>query len=189
MDRTIDMLRDLEDLPPPVALPAGCRLVTAAQVPDFAPAWAELLNLSFEDGDWTPEKLDREFMSRPQFDPQGLFFALVGDAPASVALGWLDEPGETVRGRIHYVGTSPGERGKGLGRAVVAGVTRYMQARGLRQVCLGTQQYRVPAVRLYLSLGFRPWPHSEEDEAVWAVALQRQRWEEEKRREARGGAR
>jgi mycothiol synthase len=189
MNRTIDMLRDLEDLPPPVALPAGCRLVTAAQVPGFAPLWAELLNLSFEDGDWTPEKLDREFMSRPQFAPAGLFFGLVDGAPASVALAWRNDPAETVRGLIHYVGTAPAERGKGLGRAVVVGVMHYLRARGLREVYLGTQQYRVPAVRLYLSLGFRPWPHNEEDEAVWAVGMQRQRWEEERRGGVPGGAR
>ena len=76
-------------------------------------------------------------------------------------------------GRVHFVGALPAERGKGLGRAVVVAIMHYFADRGFQKVMLGTQGYRKPAVQLYLSLGFQPWPHDEEEARIWAEWLEK----------------
>jgi mycothiol synthase len=47
-------------------------------------------------------------------------------------------------------------RGLGLGRAVCTGVVRYLVDRGYANVVLYTDDWRLPAIGLYLSMGFEP---------------------------------
>jgi mycothiol synthase len=76
---------------------------------------------------------------------------------------------------VHYVAALPEERGKGLGRAVVVAALHYFRDRGFERVMLGTQGYRTAAVQLYLSLGFHPWPHTDEEREIWETWLGRGR--------------
>jgi len=177
MRRTIDMLRpNLDDLPP-LSIAEGCRLVTAAELDDPLPMWADLLNISFEQTDWSPARLKEQFVGQPQYDPEGVFFVMDGDRGLSTAFAWRDTPQETHLGRVHFVGALPQERGRGLGRAVVVAIMHYFADRGFEQVFLGTQGYRKPAVQLYLSLGFKPWPHDDEEERIWAEWLEKHKSE------------
>lgn len=165
------MLRPNLDNIPPVTLPEGYRLVTAAELENPAPTWVRAINESFGDANWTPDQPGREFMSKPQYDPTGVFFIFCGDEPVSTAFAWLDTPEERELGRVHWVGTLESHRGKGLGQSVVCAVLHHHRAKGMQRAYLTTQAKRVPAIRLYLRLGFEPWPRSEEEEEEWAGAL------------------
>jgi mycothiol synthase len=163
----IAMLRpDLEDIPE-VTLPAGYRLVTAAELDDPAPMWAQAINTSFGDTDWTPDQPRAEFMSQPQYDPTGVFFICHGDEPVATAFAWLDTLEERELGRVHWVGTVEAHRGQGLGKSVVSAVLRHHRAKGLTRAYLTTQAARLPAIRLYLRLRFEPWSRSDVEEQEW----------------------
>ena len=171
LDRTIRMRRpDLKDLPP-IELPEGYSLRTAW--PGFEETWVRIARAAFgeEDG-WTVEKFREQLSSKQQFDLDGQFFVFSGDEPVAMAFAWLDEPDEKVWGRVHWVAVVPEHRGNGLGRAVVLAVMHYLAQRGFPKVFLDTQGYRQPAIRLYLSLGFRPAPRDEEEEKVWEQVMQ-----------------
>ncbi len=154
-----DLKMDLsleQPVPEPVALPEGYRLVTLQPDSQLAD-WAAVLSAAFpEDNPWTVERLVSEFVDKPQFDAKGTFLAYCGDEPVACALAWRDTPDSTEIGRLHWVGTVPGHRGKHLGRAVVVAVIRYFAEHHFKVVTLDTQHYRPPAVNLYLSLGFVP---------------------------------
>ena len=66
-------------------------------------------------------------------------------------------PGEPWReGVLDYVATHPDHQGRGLGRATCTAVSRYLVDRGCETVQLLTDDWRLPAIRLYLSLGYQP---------------------------------
>ncbi len=59
-------------------------------------------------------------------------------------------------GVLDYVACHPDHRGRGLGRAVCCGVLKFFAGRGYESVTLLTDDVRLPAIALYLSLGFAP---------------------------------
>ena len=59
-------------------------------------------------------------------------------------------------GVLDYVACHPEHRGRGLGRAVCCGVLEFFARRGYESVTLLTDDVRLPAIALYLSLGFAP---------------------------------
>ena len=59
-------------------------------------------------------------------------------------------------GVLDYVACHPDHRGRGLGRAVCLGVLGFFAGRGYESVTLSTDDVRLPAIALYLSLGFAP---------------------------------
>lgn len=67
------------------------------------------------------------------------------------------EPGNPRwEGLLDYVATHPSHQGLGLGRATCTAVSRYLVDQGCETVSLWTDDWRLPAIHLYLSLGYRP---------------------------------
>lgn len=155
---------------PTVRLPEGHRLETASE--GFEPTWARIINAAFLNGGWTAEKCREQFSSQARFDPEGMFFVVSPEGEAvATAFAWRDTPEERECGRVHWVATLPEQQGKGLGRVVTVAVLHYMKKHGLSRAFLETQSYRLPAIRLYLSLGFHPTPKDAEHEGLWDEAL------------------
>ena len=59
-------------------------------------------------------------------------------------------------GVLDYVVTHPNHRNRGLGRAVCAGVVKFFSEQGYDLVVLQTDDWRLSAIKVYLSLGFEP---------------------------------
>ncbi len=70
-------------------------------------------------------------------------------------------------GVVDYVVCRPEHRGLGLGRAVCTEVVRYLVAKGYEKALLGTDDWRLPAIGLYLSMGFEPRMDREDMPARW----------------------
>jgi GNAT superfamily N-acetyltransferase len=73
-------------------------------------------------------------------------------------------------GELGYLIVAPALRGRGLGAALVAAVVQRFETAGYRNVWVGVQGWRLPAIRTYLSAGFRPFLHAPEPavlEARW----------------------
>lgn len=171
MGLLIKMTRpDLENVPP-VSLPEGYRLATAEEFADPAPVWARIISLSFPDTVWTSETVHANHMDKEQYDPAGVFFALCGEQVASTAFAWLDEPGERVSGRVHWVGTHPEHRRRGLATVMVCAVLRYFKDRGFADAFLETSPPLVPAIRGYLKLGFVSEPRNDEERVAWEEVM------------------
>jgi len=59
-------------------------------------------------------------------------------------------------GRLDYVIAHPDHSGKKLGKTVCTAVLRYLVGRGYQHIFLLTDDSRLPALKVYLDLGFRP---------------------------------
>ena len=83
------------------------------------------------------------------------------------------KPGEPRReGVLDYVATHPDHQGRGLGRATCAAVSRYLVAQGCAMVSLLTDDWRLAAIHLYLSLGFEPVMNRDDMPERWARVME-----------------
>ena len=160
--------RDLEGLLE-VSLPRG--LALRESVPEDAPALALLLRSSFEDDRWTEERVRSSLTEAP--DVARTFVIADGTtllATASARLLPEQYPGS---GYVHWVAASPASRGQRLGYWVSLAVLHEFVRLGCRNAVLETDDFRLPAIKTYLNLGFGPVHRDETHPARWAVSLER----------------
>jgi len=74
-------------------------------------------------------------------------------------------------GDVGWLACDPAHRGRGLGHVLVAQATRRFLEAGYRRIQLHTEHYRLPAVRIYLKLGYLPVVHGPESRSQWEDAL------------------
>jgi mycothiol synthase len=166
---------------PDAPLPPGVRLRAFRPGVDDE-AWLALNAAAFADhpeqGAWTLEDLHAR-MAESWFDPDG--FLLAEDDDGLVGFHWTKLHGGDRRadprrlhggdrradehhdhahepiGEVYVVGVRPGERGRGLGRALTVAGLRYLRDRGLGTAMLYVESDNEPARAVYRRLGFTPW--------------------------------
>jgi mycothiol synthase len=79
-------------------------------------------------------------------------------------------------GEVGYVTVDSAHRGKGLGRVVAARVVGRLIEAGYRHIFVGVQGWRLPAVQLYLRLGFVPLLHNAELLLRWRRICEQIGW-------------
>ena len=150
--------------PPIPNTPAGYTLRTAGPE-DHEPFFALMASAGWPG--WDQERL-APWVAR--LLPQGWFVAvhratgaLVGTAMALQDCSEFGEPG----GELGWVASDPRHRGKGLGRAISAAATACMIDYGYRFIHLYTEDWRMPALKLYLTLGYVPFLDRDGATARW----------------------
>jgi mycothiol synthase len=69
-------------------------------------------------------------------------------------------------GVLDWVAVDPAHQGQGLGKVVTAAVVRLLIQRGYQQIYLLTDDWRLPAIAIYLSLGWEPYIYNQEMQAA-----------------------
>ena len=139
---------------PPLDLPAGYALRCYGDGDEGA--WADVVNSVGDLGNYDAARARAFMMSKPQFDPEALQFITFEGTPVATACAWRDHAGETQLGQLHMVAVDPAHRGKRLGTHVSTAVIRYFESHGFASLYLMTDDWRLPAVKTYLQLGFEP---------------------------------
>lgn len=101
----------------------------------------------------TAELFMTKYASQPGFDPEGFFFVTHRGQFCGTAFAWTRDAEPEV-GVLHYLAVHPEHRGSGLARFLALRVLHRHRACGKQRVELRTEAFRVPAINLYLSLGF-----------------------------------
>ena len=78
-------------------------------------------------------------------------------------------PGE---GWLRMVGVSPESRGTGAGKLIVLSALHSLAARGYKSTVLSTDDSRIPAISLYLSMGFEPIIFDDEHKERWEKVIE-----------------
>ena len=138
-------------LPSTAGMPAGYQL-RCFEVGDEQ-MWVNLLNANAELGEWTLERIAGILTGglRRQF------FAVTGSqlvACAGVHEALLDG---VEYWEIGWVASHPEHRGQGLGAQVTAAALAYALSLPPRSIVLRTDDFRLPAIKIYLKLGFTPF--------------------------------
>ena len=139
--------------PPEARVPAGYRL--RQYRPEDREGYLRLMaRAGFKD--WTGAQLDRELNC---ILPGGFFVIEPAAGGAVVATARAaHNPGgnRPFAGALHWVAADPDHAGRGLGRAAAAAAAALLLARGYRRIQLLTDDWRLPALKIYLTMGFVP---------------------------------
>ena len=154
MARQLRMVRpNLEDLPE-LQLPSGYGMRTYREGDEVH--WAHIISDSFGGRKRTAQDTRNEITGRDVFIPEGLYFATHQDIPVGTACAWRQSVNETEVGYVHMVGVVTEHTGYKLGKWVSLAVLTYFRDNGFKCSMLDTDDFRVPAVKTYLNLGFIP---------------------------------
>jgi len=153
----------------PLRVPPGYGLRTFR--PGDEDAWVGLL----QTGDFTPwdrARLDALLANeRVRTPPEGAFFVTKDDRPVGATSTQLhDEPGG-IEAELGWVVVAPEHRGHGLGLVVCRAVLDFIGRLGHDRAYLKTDDFRLPAIQTYLTLGFEPAMVHESHPARWAAIL------------------
>ena len=162
---------------PDVPLPAG--YVMRAYRSGDADSWTEVLQKG-EFGRWDEERVLEYLEDAERREGSRLvehngrivaatFASRIGNQPRKPSVGGGNSSDVGV---LDYVVTHPDHRGRGLGRATCTEVARFLVSRGCNAISLGTDDWRLPAIHIYLSMGFRPVMNRNDMPGRWAAVYE-----------------
>jgi len=136
--------------------------------------WDNLFHLAFADEGVLPGALEWTL-------PGGFFVIEHVTSGRLVATGAARRgstmPRHPNAGQMGWLVADPSHAGKGLGTIVAACATNRLVEEGYARPCLGTEDFRLAAISIYLNLGWRPYLYCEEMEARWRDVFARLRRE------------
>ncbi len=148
----------LLDRPPAVSLEADYFL--RQYTPEDETAWLGLMaKAGFTE--WDHHRLGTWL---PRVVPEGFFLAVHAPSGQVVATAMAvvgDDALHPQGGELGWVAADPAHRGHGLGRAVCSAVVRRLLEAGYRRIFLKTDDWRLPALVVYLRMGFVPLLYEE----------------------------
>lgn len=108
--------------------------------------------------------------------PNEIFFIEHVETSEIVAttMGW-QKPSKYFSSGVElgWVACSPDHRGKGLGSIVCAAVTNGFLVCGYHQIYLQTDDFRLPAIKTYLKLGYIPVYHLPDMQQRWKTVIKK----------------
>lgn len=143
----------LNDLPA-LSLPPGF-VLRSASATDL-PALTGLLAAAFTELLWTPKSVHEALFADTTVKETLVIVDPAKEALVATASVRLLPERFPNAGYLHWVGTHPLYQGKKLGKAVTLAVLHAFAQRGLTAAVLETQDFRLPAIRVYQGLGFLP---------------------------------
>jgi mycothiol synthase len=165
--------RRLFQSPPRSQLSSGYALRTFR--PGDEPRFFQIMELSGWPG-WNAQKL-RPWI--PRILPESWFLAIhqESDLIVATAMGVHDPTDRhPFGGELGWVASDPAHRGRGLGQAVSAAVTARLIEAGYREIHLYTDDFRLPALKTYLKLGYVPFLFKPEMAERWRQICARLPW-------------
>ena len=154
MTRQLRMVRPHLTHLPNIELPFGYNLRTFQKGDEIH--WANIISDSFGGRKRTAADTRHEITERDVFVADGLFFITHYGIPVGTACAWRQSVDETEVGYVHMVGVLSEHTGKRLGKWVSLAVLIYFRNNGFVCSMLDTDDFRLPAIKTYLNLGFVP---------------------------------
>lgn len=162
LDRERRLYQMRRSLPLPEEMAAeGRRLSTRAFRPGVDDeAWLEVNNAAFanhpDQGGWTSADLEREIQNS-SFDPSGFLLAELDGHLAGFCWTKIHSAKRVTFGEIYVIGVNPSFGREGLGRRLVCAGLEHMTHQVAPKPLTGmlyTEADNIPAVKLYVDLGF-----------------------------------
>lgn len=171
MLRQLRMVRpDLDNLPK-LELPPGYDMRTYQKGDEVH--WANIISDSFGGKQRTAEDTRNEITGQERFVPDGFYFATHDGTPVGTACAWRQTVDETEVGYVHMVGVASAHTGHKLGKWVSLAVLIYFRDHGFRCAMLDTDDFRIPAIKTYLNLGFVPVYIEDEQPKRWQAIFEK----------------
>ncbi len=165
---------------PEVSMPEGWSLRSMGE--GEGAAWARICVAAgfFDDGMSAEQRWESAMGNDAGVRTENVFFACdpTGEPVATATARLIPEmergkypPTANALGYLHYVGATPVCRGKGAGSAVTAAVLARLSELGLEDCVLTTDDHRLPAIHIYLKMGWIPVLYAPDMRARWEHIL------------------
>ena len=148
---------------PSLSLPEGFALTTHKDGEEAV--WEDIIADAF--GSRYPFSF---LTSRPEHDPKSVFY-IEKDGKKIATTTAVENPSYPGEGWFRMVGVRKDARGMGAGRMIALAALNSLRDRGYKTALLSTDDSRLPALSLYLSLGFEPVFAHESHEARWKAVF------------------
>ena len=138
----------------PYVLSEGFTLLTMPELSDGVEQWLDIMQYGLSEKREDASYYKTCMLDLPNYEEDKCFFIMYGGkavATLTVVCDW-----EAKDGLIHMVGSLPECRGKGVGNMLVAVADYVLKTTGMQTARLKTDDFRVPAIKTYLKIGFRP---------------------------------
>lgn len=152
---------------PKVELPDGYPLRSFK--PGDETGWEKIIAVTFETDAFV---FDKAMKADPAFRPERVWFITAGGKPVATASAWRKDRFGPNTGYLHMVGVLPGHQGKHLGYWVSLAVMHQFVREGRVDAVLETDDYRIPAIKTYLKMGFEPLLVHENQRQRWRTIFQ-----------------
>jgi mycothiol synthase len=132
-------------------------------------AWIDILNTG-DFAPWDRVRLDRMLSDVRELVPsEGIYFATWGGRPIGCTSTHLHVDQGEAGAELGWVAVRPEHRGHGLAMQTCRAVLHYIGSRGYEYAYLKTEDFRLPAIKTYLRLGFEPEMVDETHPGRWAA--------------------
>ena len=154
MEDQLRMIRhSLENLPT-LQCPDGYYIRTYRQGDEAY--WARIMDRVFVDQGRTAQDTYADVISQSNFDPDGFCFVIHKDVPIGTACAWKKSLRGKSIGYIDMLAVLPEHTGHRLGKWLTVFLLHYFKTQSMVSVMLDTDDFRLPAIKNYLNLGFVP---------------------------------
>ena len=138
----------------PLVLPDGFQVVTLPELENGVETWLDIMQYGLSDKLENADYYQKCMLDLPGYEEEKCFFVLEnGKAVASITVVCNYE---TKAGLFHMVGSLPECRGKGVGKMLGNIGEHVLKTAGMQTASLKTDDFRIPAIKVYLGVGFRP---------------------------------
>jgi mycothiol synthase len=151
---------------PTVELPPGYSIRSFREGDEAA--WERIIRVTFENPTY---EFNQVMKSDPAYRPERVLFVVHGDEPVATASAWQVDRFGPVIGYLHMVGVSPEHQGKHLGYWVSIAVLHQFVEAGRMEAVLQTDDFRLPAIKTYVRMGFEPLLVHENQRERWRKNL------------------
>ncbi len=145
------MVREQLGILPPLQLPEGYTVRSLR--PGDEAAWERIIVASFGG----EHHFHKVMATDEPYKPERVWFVCdANDVPVATASAWYRPQWKEQTGYVHMVGLMPDQAGKKLGYWVSLAVLHQFIREGRTRAVLHTDDFRIPAIKTYLNLGFLP---------------------------------
>lgn len=135
-----------------VGTPEGYEIVTYRH--SYGRAWHGIIEDSYGSEFPTDVKY-RNIIGDPFFSPEGFFFAIHKNILVGTSYARIKKEDELRQGWLYMLGVVREHQGHGLGHALTTRVLLFLRNKGYGTCILYTDDERLPAIKVYLNLGFK----------------------------------
>jgi len=152
---------DIRNLPE-ICVPQGYSLRSYKE--GDGSSWENVIDDSFGG---EKHDFDKSMAQSPEFQAERIFFICHQGIPVATASAWHSPEKGLRTGSLHMVGALTAHSGHGLGYWASLAALRRMCEEGRTRAVLRTDDFRKPAIKTYLKLGFVPLCLDESHEGRW----------------------
>ena len=139
---------------PALQIPENCRMVNFTQLDGAMDKWLDIVQYGLSEGKKDAEYYHAAMTSRSCYEENKCFFILENEKAVATITVICDY--EKKEGYIHMVACREESRGKGYGTLLSKWALFILKKEGMESAYLTTDDWRIPAIKSYLGIGFVP---------------------------------